>query len=419
MFTFLHAADIHLDSPLRHLSQYEGAPVEALRGATRAAFQNLVDLALSEPADFVLIAGDVYDGDWKDYNTGLWFVSRMTQLERAGIPVFLVAGNHDAASRMSKTLRMPANVHTFPANQPDTVRLDRFQVAIHGQSFAAPAVKKNLAAKYPPPVPGYFNIGLLHTCATGREGHLPYAPCETADLAAKGYDYWALGHVHQREVLSEDPQIVFPGNLQGRHIRETGPKGCMAVAVNGHGQVRPDFRPLDVIRWAQAEIDITGAEDGYAVLDILCDRMEGLLEENGGRPLAVRVILTGHSPAHDVLAASPGHWISQIRAAALDACSGQIWVEKVKIRSRPPGRSEKISDGPVGEILEIFDAVRSDPALLDLLEKSLNDLSRKLPRELRDGDDGPDPANREWLAGMVESVRPMLLGRLLSEGGEK
>ena len=192
MFKFLHAADIHLDSPLQKLEQYEGAPVRELRQATRRAFENLIELAIAEKVDFVLIAGDLYDGDWKDYNTGLYFISRITKLNDANIPVYIITGNHDAASAITKTLRLPDNVKMFPTDKPCTFKLEEVGVAIHGQGFATPAVKKDLSAGYPVAVAGYFNIGMLHTCATGREGHEPYAPCTVAALESKGYDYWAL-----------------------------------------------------------------------------------------------------------------------------------------------------------------------------------------------------------------------------------
>ena len=266
MLKFIHAADIHLDSPLLKLDAYEGAPTGEIRGATRRAFENLVQTAIDEKVAFVLIAGDLYDGDWKDYNTGLYFVSRMGRLREAGIPVFIVAGNHDAASTITKSLRLPENVHVFPADRPATLRLDGMDVAVHGQSFGTPAVKTDLARSYPPAVPGCFNVGLLHTCATGREGHEPYAPCTLETLREKGYDYWALGHVHRREVLLEDPPVVFAGNTQGRHARETGPKGCVLVSVDDAGRPNLDFRPLDVVRWEAAAVDAAGAENGTTCL---------------------------------------------------------------------------------------------------------------------------------------------------------
>ncbi|MCU0723068.1 MAG: DNA repair exonuclease, partial [Planctomycetes bacterium] len=233
MFKFVHAADVHLDSPLRGLERYETAPAEALRNASRRALENLVRLALDEGAAFVLLAGDLYDGDWRDYNTGLFFTRQVARLREGGVPVFLAAGNHDAHSRITKALRLPDNAHVFSSKKPETRRLEALGVAVHGQSYAAPEVKDNLAAGFPDALPGLFNVGLLHTALDGRPGHAPYAPCTVDQLRSKGYRYWALGHVHQAEEVSRSPHVVFPGCVQGRHARETGPKGCRLVAVDG------------------------------------------------------------------------------------------------------------------------------------------------------------------------------------------
>lgn len=267
MFKFIHAADIHLDSPLHRLDIYEGAPVMEFRQATRRAFENLIQLAIAEKVAFVLIVGDLYDGDWKDYNTGLYLVGQMNRLKEAGILMFVVAGNHDAASRITKTLRFPDNVRVFASDSPERFLLEEPLVAVHGQSFATPVIKKDLSFDYPEPVSGYFNIGLLHTCATGREGHEPYAPCSPEALRNKGYDYWALGHVHQHEILAQDPPVVFAGNIQGRHIRETGAKGCVVVAVDEAGRTELSFTALDVVRWAAIEVNADGAHNGFDIID--------------------------------------------------------------------------------------------------------------------------------------------------------
>jgi DNA repair protein SbcD/Mre11 len=305
MFKFIHAADIHLDSPMRKLDFYEGAPVEKFRQATRRAFENLIHLAISENAAFVVIAGDLYDGDWKDYNTGLYFVSQMSRLRDAGISVFIVTGNHDAASTITKTLRFPDNVKIFPSDRPLTFHIENPGVAIHGQSFASPAVKKDLASSYPMPLKGFYNIGLLHTCLTGREGHEPYAPCSPEDLKNKGYDYWALGHVHNHEVIEKHPHIVFSGNLQGRNPRETGSKGCVLVTVGHNHETDIEFIPMDVVRWAIAEVDATGAESGYDILERVRKKLENLLEENDGMPLATRIYIKGKTSAHGEIFSDP------------------------------------------------------------------------------------------------------------------
>ena len=232
-FRFLHAADIHLDSPLHGLSRYEGLPEDDIRGATRAAFDNLVQRAIDEDVDFVVIAGDLFDGEWKDMSTGLYFARAMGRLDRAEIPVFLLAGNHDAASVITRSIPWPPNVRLFSARRPETHLLAELQVAVHGQSFSTPAVTDNLVPSYPAAAEHHFNIGMLHTALAGRKGHADYAPCSLDDLKAKQYDYWALGHVHQHETVCEAPHVVFPGNIQGRTIRETGPKGAVIVTSRG------------------------------------------------------------------------------------------------------------------------------------------------------------------------------------------
>ena len=231
MFKFIHSADIHLDSPLRGLDRYEGAPVTEIRGATRQAFINLVRLALDENVSFVLISGDLYDGDWKDYKTGLFLSKQLSELRGAGIPVFIVAGNHDAESKITRSLRMPENVKILSTSTPQSIILDDIGTVIHGQGFSTGAVTRDLASAYPDAVKGFFNVGLLHTSVNGREGHENYAPCSLETLLSKGYDYWALGHVHNREILHENPWVIFPGNTQGRNARETGPKGCTLIRV--------------------------------------------------------------------------------------------------------------------------------------------------------------------------------------------
>ncbi len=419
MFKFIHAADIHLDSPLHKLDYYDGAPVDEIRQATRRAFNNLVQTAIAEEVNFILIAGDLYDGDWKDYNTGLYLVSQTSRLRDAGIPVYMVAGNHDAASNITKTLRLPENVHLFPSNQPATHTMDSLNVAIHGQSFATPAVKKDLSLLYPTPLPGYFNTGLLHTCASGREGHEPYAPCTVEGLRSKGYDYWALGHVHQHEVLWDDPWIIFPGNIQGRHIRETGPKGCVLVTVDDRGRPKIEFKPLDVIRWVIVTVDSNGAESGYTVIDRFCSRLETILDENEGRPLAARVLIQGETPAHSELLANVDRWSNEIRAAALDTSGHKVWIEKIKFHTRLPV-SEKdlqISDGAMGELVRLFDELTGKPELLRELSEELIDLEKKIPKELKQGPDGIRFDDMDWIKSLLAHVRPMLIQRLIRKEG--
>ncbi len=418
MIKFIHAADIHLDSPLIRLSYHEGAPVEELRQATRQAFRHLVTLAITEQVDFVLISGDLYDGDWKDYNTGLYFVSQMSKLREAHIPVYIISGNHDAASKITKTIRFPEGTHVFPKDQPATLVIEDLGVAIHGQSFASPAIRKNLSLNYPAPLPGHFNIGMLHTCATGREGHEPYAPCKVEDLQMKGYDYWALGHVHQREVLSDDPLIVFPGNTQGRNIRETGAKGCMLVTVDEKGRPSADFKPIDVIRWTKLAVDASGAGTGNEVVDLVSGHLEKILGENNGMPLIARVEIEGPSQAHTDLAANQERWINDIKSVAVDISGDRFWIEKVRFRTTSPKDIETgaQAEGPIGELRRYLDELRSQPDQLMGIGETLKEMTRKLPKELMEDGGVVSPEDPIWLAEQLEQVGPMLLRRLMRKG---
>lgn len=419
MFKFLHAADIHLDSPLKGLERYEGAPAADLREATRRALLNLVQLAIEEQVAFVLVAGDLYDGDWRDYNTGLFFVKQMARLREADIPAYLIAGNHDAQSKMTRTLRMPDNVRWLSADEPETVLVDRQGVALHGQGFKTQAVTRDLSAAYPNAVPGALNIGLLHTCAAGKPGHENYAPCSLDGLLAKGYDYWALGHVHKREVLHQAPNIAFPGNTQGRHILETGAKGCLLVTVGDNHEMTPEFRPLDVVRWERCAVDASEAQVAADVLDLLQERLGDLLGKSDGRAVAVRVTVDGPCPGHAALAASPERFTQEVRAAAIDYGAGRLWIEKVKLRTSLPTADDLLDDteGPIGELLQLLADLNTDEVLQSDIAEELDDLRRKLPPELREGPDALDLKYADGLREIVHHVRPMLLARLRREEG--
>ncbi len=251
-FTFLHAADLHLGSPFRGLSLRDEALGQRLAGASREAFVELIDRGLAEKIAFAIFAGDIFDGDWRDASIALFFNRQIARLAKAGIPIFLLKGNHDADSVVTKSLILPDLAQNFPTARAGTFELPELRVALHGRGFSHRAESENLARALPAPKAGFFNIGVLHTSLDGRPGHAAYAPCSLDDLRAKNYDYWALGHVHAFEVVSARSHVVFPGNLQGRSIRETGAKGAVLVDV-ADGQVK-DVRRLIVDRARFCEI---------------------------------------------------------------------------------------------------------------------------------------------------------------------
>jgi exonuclease SbcD len=416
MFKFLHAADVHLDSPLKGLERYLGAPADEIRGATRRAFDNLVDLAIQEDVAFLLLAGDLYDGDWKDYNTGLFFVSRMRRLEEAGIPVFLISGNHDAASQITKVLRPPGNVRVLGTKKPETARLDSLEVAIHGQGFASQSVSEDLSAGYPDAVPHFFNIGLLHTSLDGRPGHASYAPCTLVGLRSKGYQYWALGHVHEPEIVCQDPWVVFPGILQGRHVREAGPKGAVLVTVEDREVVTIESQNVDVFRWTVCRVKAAGAATAGEVLDRVGKALERELAAADGRPLAARLVIEGACPAHEELVGASERWIQECRGLAAGFGEGKLWIEKVRFETRRSGdlRSPFDGDDALGGLLRSLRDLREGQGSLEPLPPELADLKRKLPVELFADGDALDPTDPGQLRDLLPEVEDLLLARLLA-----
>lgn len=408
-FSFIHAADIHLDSPLRGLEQYEGAPVEQIRGAVRRAFENLVELCINEKIAFLLISGDIYDGDWKDYNTGLFFARQMARLHQHKIRVFIINGNHDAESQMTKQIRLPNNVKQFSTMHPETFLLEDLHVAIHGQGYQTRAVTDDLSKQYPDLVNGYLNIGMLHTSANGRVGHENYAPCNVEDLIAKGYDYWALGHIHKREILHEQPWIIFPGNIQGRHIKETGDKGCTLVRVEDGKIQHIQHISLDVLRFSICEINLTGLVTLEEVFEKIKASLQTEYENRDGKLVVVRIVMTGISTLHSELVMNKEEITNNIRVLAMEIANQDIWIEKVKVHTHPKHSSDEIGQDPsIQAVLSYIDELYENDELMDELVESFSKFKTKLPIELVNGDDAFSLENRDGLRKYLMDVDSLI-----------
>ena len=416
---FIHTADIHLDSPFAGLSDKTDAPVERLKGCTRQALSSLVDYAIEEAIDFMVVAGDLYDGNWRDYATGLYFVQQMGRLGRHGIPVYVLHGNHDAESRITRKLTMPENVYVFPAKQPHTHHLREHRVALHGQSFPSPAVTENLARTYPQAVRGCFNIGVLHTAVGGREGHANYAPCTVADLVAKEYDYWALGHIHAREVLHEHPHIVFPGNLQGRNIRETGSKGFTVVTVEEQRIKTVEHVPADVVRWSNANVDTAGCIDADDAIGRAAKVFADEVDTADGRLLVLRVTFSGRTNLDSYFRDHPDTLLAECRAAA-SAVSEDIWIEKVRTETNPVHDVNAAASRPdaIGALVRSVDDLKRDEADLAALTAELEKLLGKMPEDLGRDASSIKRLEGEHLAAIIEDAKILLVNRLLEGAAE-
>lgn len=408
----IHAADIHLDSPLAGLASRAGERASDLVGATRRAFTALVDHAIEIDASLLLIAGDLYDGDWKDFSTGLFFVSEMARLDRAGIRVGVIKGNHDAENQMTRSLTWPGNVKVFRADRAETWLLEDLGVAVHGRSFPKRDVTENIALAYPDSVPGLLNIGMLHTAADGRPGHAFYAPCSVPELLARGYNYWALGHVHARAVLNEDPWIVFPGNLQGRHANETGPKGATVLTVDGHEITGVEHVTLDVVRWEHVRVDLSGSDEYEDALARVRDALSGAVDAAEGRTLAARLTIAGRTSLHSELAGD----LERTRAECLgiaEQAGGDIWLERVVLKTEDVEQTVSINADAMAELLRTVDEIRASPdemtALKDELEQSLTRVPARV-RDLADLKEVDDEALVSILEGAEATLRHRLLG---------
>ena len=417
---FLHAADIHLDSPLIGLMGQESSTAERVRSAPREAFDQLVGLAIEMNVDFLIVAGDLYDGDWRDYKTGLFFVGQIGRLNKAGIPVYLLYGNHDAESKITKQLELPDNVHVFSSRKPQTFELLDSNIALHGQSFRQRDVTDNLALNYPAPVTGAFNIGVLHTGLGGKGGHANYAPCSLDDLVNKGYDYWALGHVHKTEVLQENPYIVFPGNLQGRHVRETGAKGAYLVTVEDNEVSELHFVSCDVVRWAVVPVPLNDAENFDDVIDRIQTALElAVANESDGRLLVCRIEFKGRTVVHEQLVASEDQILAEARASALGLGDEVAWIEKIVISTQTTVDQQTLADreDAIGELQRMLMHAVNDDDLLAQIAEEIEGLVRKLPYEVQaDVEDQTLRAaiDRDY-HGLINDVAPNLSARLVAK----
>ena len=406
-FRFLHTADIHLDSPLRTLALRDEALGAHIRGATRRAFSGLVDICLDRRLDALVIAGDLYDRDLEDMSTALFFGREMRRLAEAGIRVFIIRGNHDAESLLTRALSLPGNVHVF-SSQGDTVRLDDAGVAIHGVSFATAHVAENLVSRYPAPVSGLVNIGLLHTSLTGAEGHDVYAPCSLADLRAHGYDYWALGHVHKRMVHAEKPWIVMPGIPQGRDIGESGPKSATLVTISDDGAITAEPAPSAVAEFARVEADLSGAETMSDVAAQLETALAEALEAISAPWLVARVTLTGDTPLAGELRRDDDLSLAEVRQAA--EAVGKTLIDKLAFDFSGGATAET---GPLAELEALMSTPETlPPEVIDKTLEAINAVRRTLPRASHEAFPPTDEARREMASELIAQGSGDVIARL-------
>ncbi len=413
-YRFVHTADIHLDSPLRSLALRDSDLAGLIGNATRRAFVRIVDLCLEEQVDGLLIAGDLYDGDQTSMKTARFLAEQLRRLHEAGIRAFIIRGNHDALSRITKELVLPETVKVF-GGRADAVAIDRtpghFPVAIHGLSFAQPHAPESLIAKYRPPVQDAVNIGLMHTSLAGSPGHDLYAPCGIKDLQGTGFRYWGLGHIHKRSMTEGACVIVMPGMPQGRDVNEAGVKSVTLVTIDDDRSFHIEERATSIAQFERVSVDATGITEWRDLIAAVTAALEEERSSASSEHLVARLQVTGITP----LAWRIRRDLDLLKTQADERASvtGSCWVEKLEIACRAPGDAATSAADPLFELHRLIeDEVLESPVFQAELVAMVDELRAQLPQEARDALGADEAAFKAALAQLARDGAENVVARL-------
>ncbi len=361
-FKFVHAADLHLDSPFKGISAIDEAISEDLAEATFNSFEKIIKLCLEEDVDFLLIAGDVYDSENKSLRAQIRFIDGLERLSAEGIKTFVVHGNHDPSIKWSSNLTVPENVHIFTGKKvhKQTVEKDGEEIVeIYGYSYNQRDIKESVIPEFEEKYQQarIYQIGLLHCNLSSSNSHEPYAPCTKEELKGVPMDYWALGHVHNREIVSKEPNICYPGNSQGRNIRESGERGCYIVSVDENANTEIEFVSTCSIIWENCEIDIEGIKTFQELRRSIFDAMDNLKVENENCPLIIRINLKGRGKLGNELKKQNvvDDLLEELRESESSE-SQYAWVEKIKVNTDVNIDRDRLREGGdfVAEIIQLY-----------------------------------------------------------------
>lgn len=409
-YRFVHTADLHLDSPLKSLALRNPALADATASASRRVLERIIDICMEEEADALLIAGDLYDGSLRSMKTAAFLTRQMQRLHEAGIDVFMIRGNHDAESTITRQLDLPPNVHVFPA-KGGMVRIADKGVAIHGVSFSDRHAPESLLSRFRAPEGGMINIALLHTSLAGSPNHDVYAPCSVSELSAVGMDYWALGHVHKRQVHSTIPLVVMPGMPQGRDIGENGPKSVTIGEATETG-ITIRERVTSVAEFALIEHDLTGAADWTSAMTMIRDAMAAARSACLSQELVLR---------HRLSASPDMAWrlmrdIDMLGASIGDAgeAIGHVWLDKLLVGEAglPAEASKGSTSDPVFRLAALMSEVGGDSAFMAEAESEMAALVSELPPSLRDRFGSDAGSGRDLLGELLIEGSRHVLARL-------
>lgn len=403
MIRILHTADVHLDSPLRSLALRDPELRDRVRTSSRTALTRIVDTALAEDVAALLIAGDLFDGAERSARTAAFLTLQLERLRERQIRVFYIKGNHDAENPLTGELALPDNVHVFDG-RGGKVQLGE-GVWIHGVSFANRHAPESLLPRFPAPVEGAVNVAMLHTSLTGAEGHDPYAPCTVGDLAAAGFDYWALGHVHRRQVHSNAPWVVMPGTPQGRDIGERGPKSATLLTIDKAIEI--EEVPTSVVEFLHLQIDATDTDSDDDLRDMLRRTLRDTARNLVSESAVIRLKLTGRTRRRWQVLRDQDVWMETAAQYARE--TGTLWLEKVVFDlsdTEDPGHSA------TDELAEIMETIREEPGFSETCRAEIEGILQELAPQRR-AELLPDEAAMDQLVRrLAEAGAKRILARM-------
>jgi len=415
-FGFIHTADLHLDSPFKGISEVSEEISLELTEATFKAFNKIINLCIEKQVDFLLIAGDIYDGADRSLRAQLRFRDGLKRLSNAGIKAYVVHGNHDPLDGWSANLDWPKNVYIFGGKSVEKVSVEKDgeEIAqIYGISFHNREIKTNLTYKFPKKSKkAPFTIGMLHCNVGTNTGHEPYAPCTLQDLISRNFNYWALGHIHKKAIINDDnPLVIYPGNPQGLHPQETGARGCFLVNVDENGEPTAEFIEVDSIRWFVEELSIDSLYTEQELISKIHNYIEKIREEAKGRPSICRIILTGRSALHS----------SIVRKGVLDDIlkdvredeEGEkqfVWIESIEDNTNPEIDRKSLLEREdfIGDLVKLFEEFLHDGTKIDELKESLDPLFTS-----PGGRNLLEPIDDEHFLDLIKKAETLCLDKLM------
>ena len=420
-FRFVHAADIHLDSPLRSLAMRNRDLAELVNNASRRAFVSIIDLCLDEQVDALIIAGDLYDGEQTSMKTARFLAEQLLRLHQAGTKTFIIRGNHDALSKITKELTLPDSVKLF-GHRAEAISFERPKgktpIFIHGLSFAKPQAPESLLGKYKAPIEGAVNIGLMHTSLDGTFGHDLYAPCSVKDLQNSGFQYWGLGHIHKRAaVLHKNNVIVMPGIPQGRDINEAGPKSVTLVTVRDDKTIEIDERFTSIAQFERLELSVNGLTDWRTLIEKFGKVFERARSDTDAEHLIMRLNLSGTTPLAwqvrrdiDLLHAELELYVTPDKRS---------WIEKIEVNCIPPNLDTTQLNDPLLELRGLIsDDILDSEGFSQYAADLAKELQKELPQECRNIFGKDEAAVKAALQSLAKVGTDDVLARLQAQAAE-